>query len=362
MTPIRSIFALGCVSALLCACTNSGGYFQNDGPPSSMWGERDFSNAPNAVVRIEQPHKAANRPYTINGVKYRPMTGDAPLNQTGIASWYGKQFHGKKTSIGERYDMFAMTAAHTTMELPSYAKVTNLENGKTVIVRVNDRGPFLHNRVIDLSYAAASKLGYVNKGTAKVKVERIRRADIKSGRFVTPGNIQQVEPVNQSSENDADLIALESIINESASKNIETTTIETITSQPEAFMTVESSEITSLTITETKEDLTGAVDLTEVAKHSEMVSTESTQNVASNIENPQLSFWSVQAGVFSSESNAKSHLLKLKAKIEQPIEIINENGRHRVLIGPFKDQKTASEQADLFGSIFNEKFIIFEQK
>ena len=206
MTPIRSIFALGCVSALLCACTNSGGYFQNDGPPSNMWGERDFSNAPNAVVRIEQPHKAANRPYTINGVKYRPMTGDAPLNQTGIASWYGKQFHGKKTSIGERYDMFAMTAAHTTMELPSYAKVTNLENGKTVIVRVNDRGPFLHNRVIDLSYAAASKLGYVNKGTAKVKVERIRRADIKSGRFVTPGNIQQVEPVNQSSENDADLI------------------------------------------------------------------------------------------------------------------------------------------------------------
>ena len=114
--------------------------------------------------------------------------------------------------------------------------------------------------------------------------------------------------------------------------------------------------------TETKEDLTGAVDLTEVAKHSEMVSTESTQNVASNIENPQLSIWSVQAGVFSSESNAKSHLLKLKAKIEQPIEIINENGRHRVLIGPFKDQKTASEQADLFGSIFNEKFIIFEQK
>ena len=206
MTPIRSIFALGCVSALLCACTNSGGYFQNDGPPSSMWGERDFSNAPNAVVRIEQPHKAANRPYTINGVKYRPMTGDAPLNQTGIASWYGKQFHGKKTSIGERYDMFAMTAAHTTMELPSYAKVTNLENGKTVIVRVNDRGPFLHNRVIDLSYAAASKLGYVNKGTDKVKVERIRRADIKSGRFVTPGNIQQVEPVNHSSENDADLI------------------------------------------------------------------------------------------------------------------------------------------------------------
>lgn len=111
------------------------------------------------------------------------MTGDKPLTQVGYGSWYGKQFHGKKTSTGEIYNMYEMSAAHTTMELPSYARVTNLENGKSVIVRVNDRGPFLHSRVIDLSYAAATKLGYAGKGTARVRVERITRAQIASGKW-----------------------------------------------------------------------------------------------------------------------------------------------------------------------------------
>lgn len=134
-----------------------------------------------AVPRVEKPVAAANRPYKVMGKRYVPQTGDKTLVQTGYASWYGKQFHGKKTSIGERYNMYEMTAAHTTMELPSYARVTNLENGRSVIVRVNDRGPFLHSRVIDLSYAAAHKLGYVNKGTARVRVERITRKQIASG-------------------------------------------------------------------------------------------------------------------------------------------------------------------------------------
>ena len=130
------------------------------------------------------------------GKRYVPMTTDSPLVQTGIASWYGKQFHGNKTSIGETYDMYEMSAAHPTMPLPSYAKVTNLQNGKTVIVakvtnlqngktvivRVNDRGPFLHDRIIDLSYAAAKALDYADKGTARVRVERLTAADIEGGR------------------------------------------------------------------------------------------------------------------------------------------------------------------------------------
>ncbi len=159
--------------------TNSGKYFQNDGPPSG-WSNYRMSTK-DAVPRVEKPVAAANRPYKVMGKRYVPQTGDKTLVQTGYASWYGKQFHGKKTSIGERYNMYEMTAAHTTMELPSYARVTNLENGRSVIVRVNDRGPFLHSRVIDLSYAAAHKLGYVNKGTARVRVERITRKQIASG-------------------------------------------------------------------------------------------------------------------------------------------------------------------------------------
>lgn len=159
--------------------TNPGKYFQNDGPPSG-WSNYRMSTK-DAVPKVEKPVAAANRPYKVMGKRYVPQTGDKTLVQTGYASWYGKQFHGKKTSIGERYNMYEMTAAHTTMELPSYARVTNLENGRSVIVRVNDRGPFLHNRVIDLSYAAAHKLGYVNKGTARVRVERITRKQIASG-------------------------------------------------------------------------------------------------------------------------------------------------------------------------------------
>lgn len=110
------------------------------------------------------------------------MTGDKPLTQVGYGSWYGKQFHGKKTSTGEIYNMYEMSAAHTTMELPSYARVTNLENGKSVIVRVNDRGPFLHSRVIDLSYAAATKLGYAGKALHASELSELL------GHRLLPGN------------------------------------------------------------------------------------------------------------------------------------------------------------------------------
>ena len=360
MFGFRSFLALGLLPLLLCSCSNTGGYFQNDGPPSSTWGERDFSNAPNATPRVESPHKAANRPYIINGVKYKPMTGDAPLVQTGIASWYGKQFHGNKTSIGETYDMFAMTAAHTTMELPSYAKVTNLENGKTVIVRVNDRGPFLHNRVIDLSYAAASKLGYVKKGTAKVKVERIRRIDIQSGRFVSPGNIQQVESSEKSGEQQADLIALESILSEA---NVETSVaFDTIPLEQTAPIELEPSSTTGLSIPESEETFSDAVNLTEAAQSHEMVSTETLENANETHQNLEVKNWSVQAGIFSNKTNAIARVEFLKTKTKQPIEIIEYNGRYRVLIGRFSSQKNAANEAFEISNVFNEKFFTFERK
>ncbi len=175
----------------LAACSSSP-YYQNDGPPG-LFQKKFFSFGGDTVkLKVEQPNKWANRPYTVMGKRYYPVTGDKPLTQTGTASWYGKQFHGKKTAIGEIYDMHAMTAAHPTMELPSYAKVTNLKNGRSVIVRVNDRGPFLHGRVIDLSYAAAVKLGYQKQGTTRVRVERITRRDIAAGRIpaVTGNDVQ----------------------------------------------------------------------------------------------------------------------------------------------------------------------------
>ena len=113
------------------------------------------------------------------------MTERKPYKKQGVASWYGQRFHGKPTSTGETYDMYQMTAAHPTLPLPSYARVTRLDNGRSVVVRVNDRGPFLRGRLIDLSYLAASKLGYVGKGHAEVEVELLNPADAGKGRTLT---------------------------------------------------------------------------------------------------------------------------------------------------------------------------------
>jgi rare lipoprotein A len=148
-----------------------GGYYLDDGPGDNP--PKNIENIPNAVPKKEPLHSRTNRPYKALGETYRPMTSYQPYKERGIASWYGKRFNGKKTSNGEIYDMYSMTAAHTILPLPSYAKVTNPANGRWVIVRVNDRGPFKHSRIIDLSYAAANKLGYVNKGSTLVEVEAI---------------------------------------------------------------------------------------------------------------------------------------------------------------------------------------------
>ena len=148
-----------------------GGYYKDDGPGDEV--PDNLDEIPDAEPRQEPLHRWANRPYVVLGKEYVPQTSVRTFRQQGIASWYGKKFHGQKTSIGETYDMFAMTAAHPTLAIPSYARVTHVATGRSVIVRVNDRGPFHANRVMDLSYAAAHKLGYIQNGSSEVVVETI---------------------------------------------------------------------------------------------------------------------------------------------------------------------------------------------
>lgn len=151
----------------------------DDGPGNNI--PANIAKIPDAVPRIE-PHNPANfRPYTVMGQRFVPVGANTPLRQKGVASWYGRKFHGQKTANGETYDMYAMTAAHPTLPLPSYARVTHEASGRSIIVRVNDRGPFLRSRVIDLSYAAAAKLGIIGQGSDVVVVEAITHADIRSG-------------------------------------------------------------------------------------------------------------------------------------------------------------------------------------
>jgi rare lipoprotein A len=152
-----------------------GGYLAGDGPGTDV--PANLDSIPDAVPRAEPLYKYANRPYSALGKTYTPLQTTGTYKERGIASWYGKKFHGQRTSIGDTYDMFGMTAAHPTLPVPSYARVTNLATGKSVIVRVNDRGPFLHDRIIDLSYAAAYKLGYVNSGSIEVEVESLAVTD-----------------------------------------------------------------------------------------------------------------------------------------------------------------------------------------
>lgn len=148
-----------------------GAYYKDDGPGDEI--PDNLDELPDAVPKAEALHRFANRPYVVLGKAYEPFTALRPYQERGVASWYGKKFHGQKTSIGEPYDMFSMTAAHPTLALPSYARVTNLGNGRSVVVRVTDRGPFHADRVIDLSYAAAYRLGYVDDGSTLVQVESI---------------------------------------------------------------------------------------------------------------------------------------------------------------------------------------------
>lgn len=171
-----------CVALALAGCSTApsrhsssppaGKYYLNDGPLKGV-SQATLDAIPDAQPRAEVLSKGAKKPYVVGGKRYVPMTAMAPYRATGVATWYGTRYHGRQTATGEIYDMLKMTAAHPTLPLPSYARVTNRNNNRSVVVRVNDRGPFLQGRIIDLSFAAAARLGFAQQGSASVEVELI---------------------------------------------------------------------------------------------------------------------------------------------------------------------------------------------
>jgi rare lipoprotein A len=184
LSPFASRLAAAVLAAALSACgsaptreppaktpTRPGGYYLDDGPGASP--PANIDSIPNAVPRAEPINRGTARPYVVMGKSYTPMTTLGPYSARGIASWYGRRYHGKPTSSGEPYDMYAMTAAHTTLPIPSYVRVTNVKTGQSVVVRINDRGPFVEGRIIDLSYTAAHRIGVLAGGHALVDVETI---------------------------------------------------------------------------------------------------------------------------------------------------------------------------------------------
>jgi len=216
-----------------------------DGPPpvketvvsqADSQTEADLDLPPDAVPRHEPRSKYGNPPsYVVFGKTYRTLPSSQGFVQRGIASWYGKKFHGRRTSSGETYDMYAMTAAHTQLPLPTYVQVTNLKNGKQVVLKVNDRGPFHGNRVIDLSYSAARKLDIVREGTGLVEV-----------RAIDPGRYQAHQQVRQkvSEENKNASIAKNviepAVVDEQQAVYVDSNSIDNVavTSNPKVFVQV----------------------------------------------------------------------------------------------------------------------------
>tara|TARA_R110001592_G_scaffold116201_14_gene317371 strand:+ start:374 stop:1165 length:792 start_codon:yes stop_codon:yes gene_type:complete len=176
---MKNITILGVVALLLSACSANNQRYQysDDHAPSDI---PPLEHIENVNPRYEPQSRGGNKDYTVRGIDYKVWRDITELTEQGGASWYGNKFHGHLTSNGERYNMFAMSAAHKNLPLPSYVQVTNLKNNKQIIVRVNDRGPFHKGRIIDLSYAAAKKLDIIKAGTGQVEIKLLHFPEDKN--------------------------------------------------------------------------------------------------------------------------------------------------------------------------------------
>lgn len=190
-----ALLVSGCASGPKAPASLPGSSPQRDGPPLSV--PPNLADLPDVVPQVEPIRQGGpNKPYVVQGQSYEPLQGDVEWSEKGGASWYGNKFHGRRTASGELYSMYGLTAAHKTLPIPSYVRVRNVRNGKEVIVRVNDRGPFISGRVIDLSYAAAIKLDIAAAGVGQVEIARLTFDEIRSGAWQR-GTVLDPEPMHQ---------------------------------------------------------------------------------------------------------------------------------------------------------------------
>lgn len=271
-------------------------YYADDGPPDKV--PADIAAIPDAVPRDEPYHRYANRPYTVFGRSYAPVVNDDPMQERGLASWYGRMFHGRKTASGEVYDMFAMTAAHKTLPIPSFARVTSLKSGQSIVVRVNDRGPFHEGRVIDLSYAAAVKLGIAGPGSGPVEVERVFARDAGTQLASAPAPRPAAAAVAPAAP-----------------------AVGTVTTPLAAAPAPAAVEVPAPRPAEVQTPLVAA----DPAGHY------------------------LQLGAFSSVDNAESFRDKVSRELVwlfEPIQVIQAGSLHRVRLGPYKTREEAQAIAD----------------
>jgi len=303
----------------------AGGYYLDDGPGEGA--PADIDSIPDAQITNEPPLERSNKPYSALGKNYVPLNSYKPYKKQGVASWYGKRYHGKKTSSGEVYDMYAMTAAHTTLPLPSYAKVTNPANGRYVIVRINDRGPFKNDRLIDLSYAAAYKLRLIEQGSGLVEVELINASSNEA-------IIAATSKASARNEIKTDVTP----VSKPAEPSAVTPEAEVITTPVEVAPPVKS----------VPEAVTPSAPKT-IAEAPEADVPAPAQLPATQENNASKPGYYVQAGAFRSEANGQQlqkKIQRLGAAGGASVTNVYNDGLYQVKLGPY----TTKKEADLAAS------------
>ena len=294
-TPKRAALKRDAAAAATPTARN-GGYYQDDGPGDNPPANLDQIEDPEP--RIEPFHRFANNPYTVFGQQYVPRKTLGPYKERGIGSWYGRKFHGQRTSSGESYDMYGMSAAHATLPVPSYARVTNLANGRSAIVRINDRGPFHSGRLIDLSYTAAYKLGYAGAGSARVEVESIT------------GEAMQMIAAQR--------------------RKAAPTALALVPAPAERQVSTGTAATTAIAAADPRE-------------------TESAQPAQTMPLDAEAGGIYLQLGAFSGRDNAEIFRVRIYqqfAWLNDPIEILARDGMYRLHLGPYRDRFEAGGIAD----------------
>jgi len=296
------------------ANSGKGAYYQDDGPGDNP--PPNLESTVDPIPMVEPFSRSGNKPYVVFGKTYTPITDpNTPFKQRGLATWYGKKFHGQKTSSGELYDMFQVTAAHPTLPIPSYARLTNLENGKQIIVRINDRGPFHSTRIIDLSYTAALKLGYLEKGSSQIEVERLLPDDIER---MAENRKNQIAPIKPS----ANAVVAPGNPGGVVSAAINPT------------------QATDKTLDKTQENpQQSSLDAWFAEQEKRPVETISAAGSVST------SGYYIQVGAYAIRANAEATLAHLKERLANRLpdfDIVQQGNLYRLITGPFKSRNEAS--------------------
>ena len=323
-----------------------GGYYLDDGPGDSP--PADLESVPEPTPQPEPLRRATMRPYVVMGQTYTPMRELVPYKARGVASWYGRRYHGKQTSSGEIYDMYQISAAHPTLPIPSYARVTNVATGQSVVVRINDRGPFIDSRLIDLSYTAAHRIGVLGGGSALVDVETI--IPDASGGATAYAQARPAPPSAQLgvavTDNAAPAVAVAP-----ASAPVDAT-------DPILAIAAAATDIeVNAPATEPRLTLASSTTMHSPAAPSPVASVASAPIQAAASGGVYL-----QLGAFGSRENAESYLTRAKTEIHwlaQMLHLVPRNdGIYRVHAGPYPSSWEARQAADRIASAFGVKPVV----